>query len=96
MKDAVQKVAVATGTITAKLNASGILALFLGAMIFITPHANATGHLCQRALSRCATQNRITNQVCLNIAQNDVCTPEMNGNGDLARDGYRYLKRRTR
>lgn len=96
MKDAVQKVAVATRTITAKLNAIGILALFLGAMIFIIPHANANGHLCGRAHDRCDTQKRIPDNDCRTIANRDVCTPEAGGNGQEARDGYRYLKRRTR
>lgn len=95
MKDAVQIVAVATKAITDKLNAIGILVLFLGAMIFITPHANARNHLCQRALDRCNTQNRISYNDCQYIAQSYVCIPEKNGDGQSARDGYRYLKQRT-
>lgn len=96
MKDAVQKVAVATRTITTKLNAGSILALFLGAMIFITPHVNATGHLCGRAHDRCDTQKRIPDNDCRTIADNQVCAPEEAGYGQAARDGYEYLKRRTR
>ena len=96
MKDAVQIVAVVTRAITAKLNAIDILALFLGAMIFIIPHANASNHLCQRALDRCDTQTRISYDDCRNIALNYVCIPEESGNGQGARDGYKYLKRSTR
>ena len=96
MKDTVQRTAAASRTIPIKLNASGILALFLGAMIFITSYANASNHLCQRAQDRCDTQTQISDRDCRNIARNDVCTPEANGNGKDARDGYRYLKRRTR
>ena len=96
MKDAVQKVAVAPKAITAKLNAIGILAIFLGAMIFITPHANASNHLCPRAMDRCNTQKRISRGECQNIAIRYVCNPEAQGNRSDARDGYEYLKRRTR
>ena len=96
MEDALQKVAVATKAITAKLNAIGILALFLGAMIFIASYANASNHLCQRAHNRCNTQNRISNVECTNIADIYVCIPEAGGDRRGALDGYEYLKRRTK
>lgn len=96
MKDTVQRAAAATKAIPVKLNASGILALFLGAMIFITTHANASNHLCDRALQRCHTQDRISDDECHDIALNYVCAPEQAGNAGDAQEGYTYLKRRTR
>lgn len=96
MKDTVQRAAAATKAIPVKLNASGILALFLGAMIFITTHANASSHLCDRALKRCNTQDRISDSECQDIARSYVCAPEQAGNAEDAQEGYKYLKRRTR
>ena len=75
MKETVQRAAAATGAIPVKLNASGILALVLGAMMFMTTHANASNHLCARALQKCGTQNRIPPGDCQAIAINYVCTP---------------------
>lgn len=96
MKDTVQRATAATKAIPVKLNASGILALFLGAMIFMTTHANASNHLCGRALQRCNTQDRISDSECQDIARSYVCAPEQAGNAGDAQEGYKYLKRRTR
>ena len=96
MKETVQRAAAAARIIPVKLNASGILALFLGAMIFMTTHANASNHLCDRALKRCNTQNRISYGDCQAIAYRYVCVPEAGGNAIEAQDGYEYFKRRTR
>ena len=95
MKDTVQRVAAATSVITVKLSAGGILALFLGAMMFMTNHVNANGHLCTRALARCVVQTTISDSQCTAIANTQVCIPEANGDRRSAQDGYRYLKRRT-
>ena len=96
MKETVQRAAAATGAIPVKLNASGILALVLGAMMFVATHANASNHLCDRALQRCDTQGRIPDNECQDIANSYVCVPEASGDGRKALDGYEYLKRRTR
>ena len=96
MKETVQRAAAATRAIPVKLNASDILALVLGAMMFMTTHANASNHLCDRALQRCYTQGRISYGDCQAIAYRYVCTPEASGNAKGAQEGYKYLKRKTR